>query len=226
MSERVEPTRSEQVALLPKPKLRGWLHLITLFIAIPASIWLVLSAPSGTPRAAIAVYGITLIGLFAASSAYHRGNWSVRWLRRMRTLDHCMIYLLIAGTNTAFSVLVLHGFIQWLLLVAVWVGAIVGIAFKVIKIEGFARLAGVLYIGMGWIAVAAIPQAISESEALPLLLVAAGGLMYTVGAIVFFLRRPDPRPLVFGYHEIWHTFVVAASACQYAAITLLLRTAH
>lgn len=210
---------------LPKPRFRGRLHQITLFFAIPAAILLIRAAPSGSPRLATTIYGITLVGLFAASAAYHRGTWSARAFRWMRTLDHCMIYLLIAGTNTAFSVLLLHGVIQWVLLVSVWVGAIVGITLKVIKIDGFARLAGVLYILLGWIAVAAIPQAIKESETLPLVLVGIGGLMYTIGAIIFLRRRPDPKPLVFGYHEIWHTFVVAASACQFAAITLLVRSA-
>jgi hemolysin III len=108
--------------------------------------------------------------------------------------------------------------------VVVWTGALVGITLKLVKIDGFSRAGGTLYMALGWIGIAALPQVLSESEALPLVLTVAGGLMYTFGAVVLLRRRPDPNPLVFGYHEIWHALVVAASASHYAAITVLLRT--
>lgn len=137
-----------------------------------------------------------------------------------------MIFFLIAGTGTAFGVLVLTGWMRAVFLITLWIGATMGIIFKLVKIEGFVRFGGFLYMALGWVGIATVPQAIQESEKLPLILIAIGGLMYTVGAIVFFRRRPDPKPLVFGYHEIWHTFVVAASAFQYTAITMLVRTAN
>jgi hemolysin III len=207
----------------PKPRFRGRLHQAALVIAVPASVRLVGVTPSGSVRLAMIIYASSLVGLFGASAAYHRLHWSPTALRRMRSLDHSMIYLLIAGTYTAFGVLVLHGFWQLLVFVVVWTGALLGITLKLVKVEGFSRVGGTLYIALGWIGIVALPQVLSESEALPLVLTVAGGLMYTAGAVVLLRRRPDPNPLVFGYHEIWHALVVAASTCHYAAITLLLR---
>jgi hemolysin III len=169
------------------------------------------------------IYGLSLIGLFGASAAYHRLNWSPGALRWVRSLDHSMIFLLIAGTYTAFGVLLLRGLWQ-LVLVVVWTGALVGITLKLIKVDGFSRVGGTLYIGLGWMGIVALPQVLSESGALALVLTVAGGLMYTFGTVVLLRRSPDPKPLVFGYHEIWHALVVAASTCHYVAITLLLRT--
>lgn len=209
----------------PKPLLRGRLHQTMVFVAIPAGIMLVRAAPPGSARLATLIYAISLVGLFTASATYHRLNWKPQALRWARRLDHCMIYVLIAGTATAYAVLVLQGVMQWLMLIVVWAGAILGITLKFINIERFARLGGALYIILGWVGVATIPQAIRRADALPLLLVALGGVMYTIGAYIFMRRRPNPSPRVFGYHEIWHTFVVLASASHYTAIALLLRTA-
>jgi hemolysin III len=204
-----------------RPLLRGRLHQITVFVAIPAGIWLIVRAQDASARIAVSIYAVSLVALYATSAAYHRVNWSPAARRRMRSLDHSMIYLLIAGTGTAFGVLVLEGFLRVIFLIVLWAGAVTGMVFKLVKIEGYARLGGFLYIALGWIGVATVPQAISRAETVPLLLIALGGIMYTVGAIIFFRRRPDPVPAVFGYHELWHSFVVAASACQYAAITML-----
>jgi hemolysin III len=213
----------ETVAVVPKPLLRGRLHQAALLLAVPASILLVGRAEPGSVRLAVAIYALSLIALLGTSTAYHRLTWSPTALRRMRALDHSMIFLLIGGTNTAVSTLVLKGAWRWFLMSIVWAGALLGIIFKLVKIDGFRRLGGTLYIVLGWVGIAAVPQAIKETDPLPLVLIGVGGLMYTVGAVVFFRRRPDPKPLVFGYHEIWHAFVVAACACHYAGITMLLR---
>jgi hemolysin III len=218
LSKKPEPVST------PKPRLRGRLHQAALFIAVPASVRLVSAAPSGSVRFAMIIYALSLVGLFGASAAYHRLHWSSTALRRARSLDHSMIFFLIAGTYTAFGVLVLHGLWQLLVLLVVWTGALLGIVLKLVKIDGFSRTGGTLYIALGWIGIAALSQVLSESEALPLVLTVAGGLMYTAGAVVMLRRRPDPNPLVFGYHEIWHALVVAASTCHYAAITVLLPT--
>jgi hemolysin III len=217
-------SKKPETVSTPKPRLRGRLHQAALFIALPASVRLVSAAPSGSVRVAMVIYALSLVGLFSASAAYHRLNWSPMALRRVRSLDHSMIFLLIAGTYTAFGVLVLHGVWQLLVLVVVWTGALVGITLKLVNVEGFSRAGGTLYIALGWIGIAALPPMLSESKILPLVLTLAGGLMYTVGTLVLLRRRPDPNPLVFGYHEIWHALVVAASTCHYAAITVLLRT--
>lgn len=219
------PTTAGALMLSPaKPLLRGRLHQWTLLVAVPAAVLLVAKAPPGSTRLAIAIYATTLIGLFATSAAYHRLPWSPTALRRMRTLDHSMIFLFIAGSNTAYAALILDGLWRWLLLVIVWSGALVGITLKFIKIDGFSRVGGTLYMGLGWIGVATLPEALQNSQGAPVALVALGGLMYTIGAIVLLRRRPDPSPRVFGYHEIWHALVVGASACQFMAIAMLVRT--
>ncbi len=215
-------TPESGVASLPKPLLRGWLHQIALIVAIPAGIALIIAAPPGTLRLAMAVYATSLIGLFGASALYHRVNWSPAAKRRARSFDHTMIFLLIAGTHTAFGAIVMQGAWRLLLLAFVWTGALVGITLKLIKPEGFSRVESTLFIALGWLAVAALPQIIRGSEVVPLILIAAGGLMYTGGAVVLLRRRPDPSPRIFGYHEVWHALVVAAAVCHYIALTMLL----
>ena len=211
--------------VLQRPLLRGRLHQIAVFVAIPMGILLVAAARTGSHRVAVTVYVISLIGLLGTSAAYHRLRWTPPARKWMRRLDHSMIFLLIAGTNTAYAVLVLDGLWRWVDLVVVWAGAIVGITLKMIKIDGFSKIGGALYIILGWIGIITLPQALRSTPGAPLILVGAGGIMYTLGAVVLFRRRPDPSPRVFGYHEIWHSFVVAACACHYVAITLLVRAA-
>lgn len=140
----------------------------------------------------------------------------------MRRTDHSMIFILIAGTYTAVALLLLSPSWSRALLAVVWTGAAVGIALKIFVPDATRKLTGALYITLGWTAVIAIPQFISRSSLGPLLLIVAGGVSYTAGAIVFALKRPNPSPLVFGYHEIWHVMVVAGSACHYVAIRMLL----
>jgi hemolysin III len=209
---------------IPKPLLRGRLHQVALFLAIPAGFRLVLIARSGSVRAAMLVYALSLVGLFATSAAYHRLKWSPRSTRILRSLDHSMIFVLIAGTYTAFAVLVLPGMWRMLVLSVVWTGALAGITLKLINVDRFSFAGGTLYIALGWIGIAALPPMMSNAEILPLALTLAGGLMYTLGTLVLLRRRPDPNPRVFGYHEIWHAVVIAASACHYLAVTLLIPT--
>lgn len=214
---------SEVSAPPPKPLLRGWLHEGAVFLAVPAAIYLLADTRPGAVRVGVAIYVVALIGLFGTSAAYHRITWSARGLRIMRSLDHSMIFFLIAATHTAFAMIVLNGVWRWVVLGLVWAGTTLGIAFKLIRIDGFARVGGTLYIALGWLGVATMPAALRHAGVWPLILIAAGGLMYTAGAFVLLKRRPDPNPLVFGYHEVWHALVVLASACQYGAITLMLR---
>jgi hemolysin III len=220
----VVAVQENETVSTPKPRLRGRLHQVALIIAIPATVRLVVAAPAGAIRVAIAIYAISLVGLFAASSAYHGLNWSQPALGRMRSFDHSMIFLLIAGTYTAFGALALRGLWRLLVLAVVWTGALVGITIKLVKIDRLSSVAEALYMALGWIGIVALPKVLSDLGALPVVLIVAGGLMYTVGAVVLLRRRPDPNPHVFGYHEVWHALVVAAVTCHYAAITVLMRT--
>jgi hemolysin III len=183
----------------------------------------VLVARGGVATAAAAIYAVSLAGVFGSSAMYHRGAWGPTARRRMRRLDHSMIFILIAGSYTPVSLLALRGPIAVVLLAAVWGGAAVGVTMKVARPDGFPATTGVLYLALGWAALVATPQLLRGLSAPAFVLLVVGGLLYTVGAIVFATKRPDPDPAVFGYHEIWHAFMAAASACHFALMVLVLR---
>jgi hemolysin III len=205
----------------PKPRWRGRIHRGAFFVAVPAGVVLILVAPTLKARLAVTIYAISLAAMYGVSGAYHTVPWSPPALRRMKQLDHSMIFLLIAGTYTPFSLLVLHGAWAVGLLVAAWVGAAVGIGLKLARIDGLHVVTGALYIILGWLAVLSTPQIVKALSLPALLLLLAGGLMYTTGAIVLATRRPNPSPSVFGYHEIWHTLTIGAGACHYLVIMSL-----
>jgi hemolysin III len=209
----------------PKPRFRGWLHELSFFVSIPAGAALSVLAVGARARTAAIIYAVTLTGLFAASAAYHRLSWSPQALRRMKRLDHSMIFLLIAGTYTPMCLLVLHGAWGVVILSIVWAGAAIGITLKNVRPDGFRVLSGFLYVALGWIALFALPQLVRGLSPAALALMAAGGSLYTVGAIVLARRRPDPAPRTFGYHEVWHAFMVTAAACHYAMVMLVVRAA-
>ena len=209
----------------PKPRLRGWFHEIAFFVSIPAGVTLVFLARGAEARTAAIVYSLSLSAVFGASAAYHRVNWSSAGLRRMKRLDHSMIFLLIAGSYTPISLLVLHGAWSIVMLSIVWSGAAAGITLKLVSIDGMHGLSGFLYIALGWLAVFALPQIIHGVGVAPLVLMVVGGVLYTVGSIVLLCKRPDPRPRTFGYHEVWHSLMTGAAACHWAMILLILRAA-
>jgi hemolysin III len=208
----------------PKPLWRGRLHQIAFFCSLPLGVALVALARGATAKVGALVYALTLAGMFGVSAAYHRRTWAPRALTRMKRLDHSMIYLLIAGTYTPLALLVLHGPWRFALLGAVWAGALFGIALKVIRIDRFQALGGTLYILLGWLAVVAAPQFVRRLPVSALTLILVGGVLYTVGALVLNRKRPNPNPRVFGYHEVWHSFMVSGSLCHYLAILLVLLT--
>ena len=144
----------------------------------------------------------------------------------MKRLDHSAIYLLIAGTYTAITVIALHGAWRVALLSAVWAGAAVGIGFKFARVHGFSALGGAMYGILGWAAVVAMPQFYRHLPLASFLLIIAGGVLYSSGAVVLARRRPDPNPTVFGYHEVWHVCMTTASTCHYAAILLAVLAAR
>jgi hemolysin III len=205
-----------------KPRFRGRLHEVAFFLAIPAGIALIALANSLTERVAAAIYASSLVGLYGASAAYHCHSWAPGARRRMKRLDHSMIFVLIAGTYTPLALLVLKPPWSVVLLVLVWGGAAVGIGLKIMNIDGFRALSGTLYIALGWVVVLQAPQLVHglSNVALPLIMI--GGFLYTVGAIVLASHRPNPAPATFGYQEIWHAMVIGGSVCHYSAILLVL----
>jgi hemolysin III len=214
------PERSVESGL---PKLRGRLHQVAFLAAIPAGVLLVLSAHGTSARVAAIVYSLTVAGLFASSSLYNRALGTSRLRPWMQWIDHAMIYLLIAGTYTPVCVVNLPRRWGVPLLSVIWVAALVGVTLKLCWRARFRRIGGALYVVMGWAAVLALPQLFSHLPRTSLILVVLGGALYSVGAVVLAVRRPNPVPVWFGYHEVWHTFVVAAAMSQYAAIWLALR---
>ena len=204
---------------LPKPRLRGVFHQWAFFVALAAGIALVVAASGGRAVLAVAIYATSVAALFGCSALYHRVNWSSPAVRRwMRRLDHSMIFFLIAGTYTPFALLVLDGTLATAILVAVWGGALAGIVLNLAWIEAPKWVTALVYVAIGWVAIAAFPEMISELGAVAVALVAVGGVLYTGGAVVYALQKPDPAPAVFGYHEIFHVLVIAAAALQYVVI--------
>ena len=207
-------------AVPPKPLLRGWMHLVCFFLAIPAGVAVVGLAQSGRGRVGAAVYAVGLIALFGVSGFYHRLRWSDARRRLMQKLDHGTIFVMIAGSYTPVCLMALQGWATWTMLAIAWAGATVGF---VVAFTGAGRVArivrGALYITLGWAAVVAVPAMWSHLSLLELVLIAVGGVLFTVGAVFLLTRWPDPFPRVFGYHEVWHALVVVAVICHFVAIT-------
>lgn len=205
-----------------RPRLRGVLHAWSFFAAVAAGIVLVALAEGGRPRLAALLYAVTLATMLGASVLHHRGRWSsasVRaWIRR---LDHAAIYLFIAGTYTPFALLAFGGKLGTAILVIVWAGAGAGLLLKLVWVDAPPLAAVLPYVALGWIGVVALPELFASTGPAVSLLVIAGGALYTLGALTFVLRRPDPLPAVFGFHEVFHLLVVAAAAVQYAAVSLV-----
>jgi hemolysin III len=206
-------------ARVAKPRLRGVSHQWAFFVSVALGAALVISAPSGRAAAAAAVYAACVAVLFGTSALYHRVNWRTTGARRwMRRLDHSAIFLLIAGSYTPFALLVVDGALADAILLVVWAGAAGGIVLKLVWIDAPKWLVALIYVALGWVAVAAGPDLVSELGWLPASMVALGGLLYTAGAVVYATQRPDPVPAVFGYHEVFHLLVIAAAGLQYAVV--------
>jgi hemolysin III len=204
-----------------KPRLRGWLHLVTSPIALASGLVLVVLAPTGPATLAAAAYVVTAVVLFTTSAIYHRGSWSPRvdqWLRR---LDHANIFLLIAGSYTPFAVLALRGDTRIAVLAAVWSVALAGVVFRVAWVSAPRWLYVPLYIGLGWAAAFVVPQLLHGVGVTAFVLMAVGGFCYTLGGVVYALRRPDPSPRWFGFHEVFHALTVVGFVCQYVAASFV-----
>jgi hemolysin III len=212
------PTSSATLNLT-KPRLRGVSHQWAFYVSLALGAALVVAAPAGQPRLAAAVYAVSVAALFGTSALYHRITWASQAARRwMRRLDHSMIFFLIAGTYTPFALLVLHGTLAMAILAVVWIGAVAGAIVEMIWIDHPKWASALIYLALGWVAVAAFPELWTSMGVAGTLLVAFGGLLYTAGAVVYATQRPNPNPAVFGYHDVFHLFVIAAAIAQYAAI--------
>jgi hemolysin III len=201
-----------------KPRLRGMSHVAAFVAALPLGVLLGLYADTARERVAVIAFAAAVALMFGLSSLYHRGNWSLTPRRWLRALDHAGIFVLIAGTYTAFGLLVLHGPWRWVVLGIVWGGAACAVLVNVAWKSSPQWLTGVLAIGLGWVGVLVAPQAVGEIGLGGVGLLLAGGLAYTAGAAIFAMRRPNPYPTTFGYHEIFHVLVIAAVACHYVAV--------
>jgi hemolysin III len=205
-----------------KPLLRGVSHQIAAFVALAGWALLAATSPSPAARAAAHVYGASLVALFAVSAMYHRPRWSPRARAWMRRLDHSAIFLLIAGTYTPFCLL-LGGRTGLALLAIAWVGAGLGVLRSVLWVRAPKPLVAGIYVALGWVIVPVLPRLRGVLGAGELGLLAAGGALYTLGAVVYATRRPDPSPRVFGYHEVFHAMVIAAAVCHYAVVAAALQ---
>lgn len=215
----VPPDDAARATAVPaRPLLRGWLHLVCFFLAVPAAVLVIALASSARGRAGAIVYAVGLVALFGVSGTYHRGRWTDARRRLMQKLDHGTIFVMIAGSYTPLCLLALRGWVSWTLLAVAWTGAAVGfvLAFTGGRASRIAR--GALYIALGWVSVVAAPQLLDHLSVAELVLIAAGGVLFTVGAIFLATKWPDPFPRVFGYHEVWHVLVVAAVVCHFVAI--------
>ena len=204
-----------------KPRLRGVFHAYGFVAFAVLGAALVAATSGGRERLAAAVFGTALVLTFGVSALYHRVDWRPSARRVMRRLDHASIYLLIAGTYTPYGLLVLSGAWQFSILGVVWIGAAAAIVQQVVWLDAPRWLPVAAGIVLGWVGLLAVPQIVEAAGFSGTFLVAAGGVFYTLGAVVYAVKRPDFRPAVFGYHELFHVLTVLAASCQFAAVTLL-----
>ncbi len=204
-----------------KPRLRGVSHEYAFFVSLALGAGLIVWAKGVEATAVAAIYAVSLSGLLGVSALYHRHNWqrpSARvWMRR---LDHTMIFFLIAGTVTPFAVLTMEPPLSTALLIAVWAGALAGAIVELIWLDSPKWLSAIVYIGVGLIGAIGFPAIIAEGGVGAGALIVGGGIMYAAGGVIYALQRPNPRPAVFGYHEIFHALVIAAAAAHFAAVAL------
>ena len=218
MHHTVEDKVSELTAAL-KPRLRGVLHEAAFAVSLVTGTALVCLADGGRERTAAAVYAVSVALLFGTSAAYHRGSWQGRSQEVMKRLDHSMIFILIAGTYTPFALLLLEGVARWTVFGLVWGGAIAGVVLRNAVRRPARWLFVALYMLLGWVALGVLPQLHDEGGLAIVVLLLVGGLFYSVGALVYALRRPDPSPRWFGFHEVFHAFTLLAFVTHYIAVS-------
>ena len=203
-----------------RPRLRGWLHAAMAPAALVAGAVLLLLAPPAT-RPPIAVYQVTALLLFSVSAVYHRVAWGPRVSGVLKRLDHANIFLIIAGSYTPFAVLLLEPGPARVLLSVVWAGALAGVAFRVLWVGAPRWLYVPVYVALGWTAVFFLPDFLRTGGVAVLVLIIVGGLLYSIGGAVYGLKRPNPSPRWFGFHEVFHAFTLGGFLAQFAAVALV-----
>ncbi len=206
-----------------KPRLRGWLHAYAAAISIASGATLVAVAAAlrGTaPAVATSIYAATVTALFGTSALYHRIDWSPRAHAIMKRLDHSMIFVFIAGSYTPIAVLTLAEGPAVAVLATVWTGALFGVALQTSWPNAPRWLTVPCYIALGWVAVFVLPDVLDRAGVAALVLIMAGGIIYTIGGVVYALKKPEPFPGVFGFHEVFHACTLVAATCHYIAIWL------
>jgi len=208
-----------------RPRLRGWFHEIAFLVAVPAAVALILLAPGLKARVAVVIYGFGICALYGVSASYHRGAWSDSGRRRMKRLDHGTIFVMIAATYTPVCLLIIRHTLGIGLLIGAWIGAATGMALALTGIAERRYVGFICYLSLGWLALLGLPAVLRSGTTFMSTMLIAGGVVYTAGTVVLASRHPNPFPRTFGYHEVWHTMVIAASACHYLLILSLMRTA-
>lgn len=211
----------EAVVETLKPRLRGWVHAGVAPVVLVAAVVLVVMSPTPAARWSNAVFGVSAVLLFGTSAVYHRGTWSPRVAGVLRRLDHTNIFLIIAGTYTPLAVLLLPAPTARTLLLVVWSGALLGLLARVFWLDAPRWVYVPIYLALGWVAVGFFPQFWATGGPAVVTLIAVGGLAYTVGAIVYGMKRPNPSPRWFGFHEIFHVLTVVGCGTHLAAIAIV-----
>lgn len=217
------PSSTEHTMHTPaKPVMRGWLHLGFAPVALIVGIALTAYAPTLLGRVGSGIYTLTAVQLFATSAAYHRGSWSPATLATFRRIDHSNIFIFIAGTYTPLSLVMLEGTTRIAVLSLIWSIAVLGIAFRVLWLGAPRWLYTFLYVAMGFAAVGWFPQFWAAGGPAVVILIVAGGLIYTLGAVAYATKRPALSLRWFGFHEVFHTATILAAICHLIAIGLAL----
>ena len=224
LGDRVEEGLDQLGAVL-KPRLRGWLHVGTFPVAMAAGALLTTLSPDAASRLALALFTLSAALLFGVSALYHRGRWSSRTHGVLQRFDHANIFLIIAGTYTPFCVLALPSGEARTLLWIVWCGALAGVAFRVLWVGAPRWLYVPVYIALGWVAVIYLPGFWRAGGAPVVTFLVLGGALYTLGAVVYGLKRPNPSPRWFGFHEVFHALTVAAFISHCIGLSIALSTA-
>jgi hemolysin III len=201
-----------------KPKLRGVSHEYAFFVSLGCGVGLILAASNGRARLAAIIYAVAVSALLGTSALYHRVTWRPSARRWMKRLDHSMIFVLIAGTYTPVALLALHGTLSKVILIVVWAGALGGVVFKLLWIDGPKWLFAGVYVALGLVTGAIFGELPATIGWLGVAGLAGGGLLYIIGAVVYASERPNPSPRVFGYHEVFHALVIVAAGLHYAVI--------
>ena len=205
-----------------KPVLRGWLHVLWFGASLIACPLLVARGRGASPSTALAIYALSVSGLFGVSALYHRGTWTPAWSRRLQRLDHMMIFLLIAGTATPVFLIAVRGAFGMTALIVMWLLTLAAAAIRLVWMKAPELLVGATFVGLGLLAAVALPEVWAHAGVGPGTLILVGGLLYIAGALSYHRRKPDPFPAVFGYHEVFHGCVCAAASCQFVAIALFI----